>query len=453
MKNKNTDMTTMDKKNRADDHHEVLERAHSSSRRLGTITILLLFGLFGIWSVYANIAMTVTARGKVITTSYNKIVTHPKGGIIRKFYVLEGDTVKEDQKLLELDDAEYRAQLDSSISNYDTNTLNICRLDILALFSDSFDCTSCEKMLFDKSNFSQLEKETRTLFTSDIDSIKSKISLLERKNDIYISQNNGLKQQIESNKRLLASYQKELKKWKKLLKEEAVDELKSIDTERRIEQTKQQISSLLSNIDENLATVEANKQQIILERNTFKNNVLRERNKLKLDNGQIKGKIISLKNALENSTIKAPSSGLVTDMKLHADGEVVSPHKPIMTIVPDSKELMIEAFVLLTDVEKVFVGQKVEVSFASFVSPAAIPIYGEITYLSADAIIPEGAKESFYKILVKITPDGFKAIKINEFTILPGMPVSLFIQTGESTLMKYLMNPIIQLSKGIFNAN
>ncbi len=446
-------MTTIDTDTNIGEHHEILEKTHHSSRKLGTITILLLFGLFGIWSVFANIATTVTAQGKVITTSYNKIVTHPKGGIIKKFHVIEGDSVEKNQKLLELDSTDYKTQLDSSISNYDTNILNICRLDALASLSDSLDCSSHKSSVFDKDSFKQLDTETTMLFNSDIGSIRSKISLLERKNEVYLSQNNGLKQQIESNKRLLASYQKEWKKWKKLLKQEAVDELKVIDTERRVEQAKQQINSLQSGIDENLATIEANKQQIVLEQESFKNNALAERNKLKLENKQIKGKMIALENGLKNSTIKAPSAGLVTDMKLHTDGEVVSPHKPIMTIVPDSKSLMIEAFVLLTDVEKVYVGEKVEVAFASFVSPAAIPIQGEITYLSADAIVPEGLKEPFYKILVKITPDGFKAIETNEFTILPGMPVSLFIQTGESTLMRYLMQPIIQLSKGIFNAN
>ncbi|MEA3492509.1 MAG: HlyD family type I secretion periplasmic adaptor subunit [Campylobacterota bacterium] len=453
MKNKEIEIATIDSNDHDNEHHETLEKTHHSSRRLGTITILLLFGLFGLWSIYANIATTVTAQGKVITTSYNKIVTHPKGGIIIKFYVVEGDRVEKDQKLLELDGTDYKTQLDSSISNYDTNLLNICRLDALAELSDSLDCSSFESRLFDKDSFEQLNRETNTLFRSDISNIRSKISLLNKKNEIYASQNRGLQQQIKSNKKLLKSYQNELKKWEKLLKEEAIDELKAIETERRIEQVKQQINSLESNIDENLATVEANKQQIILEAESFKNKALTERNKLKLNNEQIKGKIIALENGLKNSTIKAPSDGLVTDMKLHADGEVVSPHKPIMTIVPDSKELMLEAFVLLTDIEKVYVGEKVDISFASFVDPSAVPIEGEITYLSADAIIPEGSKESFYKILVKITPDGLKALEENKFTILPGMPVSLFIQTGETTLMRYLMQPIIQLSKGIFNAN
>ena len=72
-----------------EEHHEALEKVHHSSHRLGLITILLIFGLFGIWSVFAKISTTITAQGKVITQSYNKTVMHPRGGIVKKIYIKE----------------------------------------------------------------------------------------------------------------------------------------------------------------------------------------------------------------------------------------------------------------------------------------------------------------------------------------------------------------------------
>jgi len=446
-------MDNIDNKRDTIEHHEALEKTHHSSKRLGFITILLLFGLFGIWSIFANIATTVTANGKVITTTYNKIVTHPTGGLIKKIYVKEGDIVKKNQKLLELDSVKYSADLQSNISQYDTNLYKMCRLEATSKLEDELDCSSYKKDIKDRNISSRLESESREMFLSDLSNFKSKISLLEIKNRIYISQNDGLKREIESNKRLLTSYEKELKKWKKLLKQDAVDELKSIETQRRIEQVKQQIGTIESKIEENLATIKANEAQIIFEKNQYKNKAIMSLNDLRLDNKQIESRIEILQNNLANSTIKSPSDGKVADMKLHAAGEAIPPYKPILTIVPDSKDIKIEALVLLTDIEKVFVGESVEISFASFVDPGALPIAGEITYVSADAFVPDGARESFYKVLIKITPAGFEAIKKNEFNILPGMPATAFIKTGETTLMRYLIQPFILLSKGIFNAN
>lgn len=434
-------------------HHDALEKTHRSSHRMGTTTILLLFGLFGLWSIFANIATTITANGKIITNTYNKTVMHPKGGIVRKLYVQEGNPVEKDQKLLELDSTEYQANLDSSISLYDSNLFNICRLEALALFSDTLDCSPSSKEAIDKNNIEQHTLEMQTMFDSDRHSLQAKITLLKQKNEILLTQDRGLKLHIASNKKLLNSYQNELKKWKKLLKQQVVDELKAIDIERKILQVEREISSLHSNIEENLKTIESNKQQIILEREEFRNRTLAELSKRKLDNSQLRETIVSLRSTVEKSTIRSPSIGQVTDMKIRSDGEVVSPNKPIMEIVPNTKELMIEAYVLPADIEKVAIGQKVEVHFASFVDPSALPVEGEITYISADSIIPEEARDQLYRILVKITSKGLETIKINEFHLLPGMPVSAFIKTGESTLMKYLMQPFIQLSKGIFNAN
>jgi len=446
-------MKSINIKTVTDEHHEALEKTHHSSRKLGYITILLLFGLFGVWSIFANIATTVTASGKVTTTTYNKIVTHPQGGLIKKMYVKEGDIVKKDQKLLELDSVQYKAELTSNIDQHDINLFRMCRYEAVSSLADHMDCSSYKEKIIDKSKLDRLQSEAKRMFLSDISNFNSKIALLESKNRIYISQNDGLRREIESNKRLLISYEKELKKWKKLLKQDAVDELKSIETQRRIEQTKQQIGSIESRIEENLATIKANEEQIRFEKESYKNKALSSLNDLRLNNIEIDSRITTLRNKFENSTIRSPSDGLVTDMKLHTDGEAIPPYKPIMTIVPDNKELRLEALVLLTDIEKVFKGQKVEISFASFVDPAALPIQGEITYVAADAFVPDGARESFYKIFIKITPAGFEAIKKNEFNILPGMPATAFIKTGETTLMRYLIQPFILLSKGIFNAN
>jgi len=446
-------MNTTNTKTDAQEHHEALEKTHLSSRKMGLITILLIFGLFGLWSVFANIATTITAQGKVITQTYNKIVTHPKGGIVKGVFVKDGDVVKKGDKLLEIDSTDYQSRLDSTISTYDANLLSICRLEAEASFAKELNCDLLKDKLQNPEQFKQLKRDADLLFNSDIKSLQSKITLLQSKNKILSEQNDGLKKQIESNKKLLASYELELKKWKKLLKQNAVDEQKSIETERKIVQIHQQIDSLESNIKENIANIEANERQIELEKNTFKNKALTELNKLKLDNKQTAAQIISYKNGVETSMIKSPGEGRVTDMKIHVAGEVTAPQKPIMSIVPKKQKLKIEAYVLPTDIEKIYVGQKTEISFPSFVDPSAVPIIGEITYISADSIIPEGAKEPFYRILVKFTPEGLEAIKKNGFTILPGMPAAVFVKTGEMTLLEYIMQPLILLSKGIFHAN
>jgi len=446
-------MNEIEKNSEVQTHHDTLEKTHHSSRKVGMITIFLIFGLFGIWSIFANIATTITANGKVITASYNKIVTHPKGGIVKKIYVHDGDVVKKGDKLLEIDSTQYQSSLNGSVSKHDANVFTIYRMEAEAAFAKELDCSILKETLLDPEQYLPLASDTVSLFLAEMDNLESDIALLKSKNTILFEQNTGLKNEIVSNKRLLESYTKELTKWKKLLKQNAVDEQKSIEIERKIEQIHQEINSLKSRIKENLATAEANKRQIVTQKNSFKNDALRELNRLKLENKMTRSEISFYQNSVNDLTLKSPGEGRVTDMKIHAAGEVAIPQKPIMSIVPKKKKLKIEAYVLPTDIEKIYIEQKTEISFSSFVDPSAIPILGEITYISADSIIPEGMDESMYRILVKFTPEGLQAIETNGFTILPGMPATIFVKTGEMTLMEYIMQPLIQLSKGLFHAN
>jgi len=434
-------------------HHDALEKTHRSSRTMGIITILLIFGLFGLWSIFADIATTITANGKVITETYNKIVTHPRGGIVKHLFVQEGDLVKRGDRLIEIDSTDFQSNLNAAISKYDANLFTICRLEAESSFSKELKCHRLKEEMLNSKQYQELLSDTILLFEAEMQSLLSKVSLLKSKNQILLEENHGLEKQIVSNQKLLSSYEKELEKWKKLLKKNAVDEQKSIEIERKIEQIHQQINSIQSKIKENLATVNANNMQIDLEKNTFKNSALSNLGKLKLENRLTDTQIAAYRNKVENSIIKSPGEGRVTEMKIHASGEVTSPQKPIMSIVPKKQNMKIEAYVLPTDIEKIYVGQKTEISFPSFVDPSAIPIAGEITYISADTIIPDGMRAPFYRILVKFTPQGLDAIEKNGFTILPGMPSAVFVKTGEMTLLQYIMQPLIQLSKGIFHAN
>jgi protease secretion system membrane fusion protein len=46
----------------------------------------------------------------------------------------------------------------------------------------------------------------------------------------------------------------------------------------------------------------------------------------------------------------------------------------------------------------------------------------------------------YYKMKAVVTPEGMKLIE--HLQVRPGMPVELFIKTGERTMMNYLLKPI-----------
>ena len=75
---------------------------------------------------------------------------------------------------------------------------------------------------------------------------------------------------------------------------------------------------------------------------------------------------------------------------------------------------------------------------------------GEVTYISADSLQDNNGHQ-FYEIKVKLTENGIKELEHNKFFLLPGMPAEVMVQTGDRTVLSYILNPFINMFKRAFN--
>lgn len=437
--------------NQSEEHTPISSGKHPYT--LGWITLFVIFGILGLWAVLAQIETAVQASGKVITKGYKKAIQHPRGGVVTKLHFKEGQHVEKGQPILELDRVEIQSQLNTAIAQYDDFLLQKARLEAESNLSNKADFDAILSKILDHKRASKLLEKEKALFESSRRRLQDQIRLLLDKNKILAIQNRGLEEEISSNKRQLASYEKELKKWQSLYDRNMTDELKVLDRKRQVEQIRAQIIRNQSKIRENEATINANKNQIELAKSDFMNKAQQKLKEVTLKLETLNEKIKALRNANKRQTISAPDSGVITDMSIHSAGEVVIPNKPIAFVVPKKDKLVLEMMIKPTDIDKVHVGQKAEIRFPSYVDPAALPVEGNVTYVSADTIQPPGSKVSFYKALIEITPPGMKAIKINQFQIVPGMPVSAYIKAGKRSFLSYILLPLEQLIRGAFHAN
>ncbi|MCB2114852.1 MAG: HlyD family type I secretion periplasmic adaptor subunit, partial [Rhodobacteraceae bacterium] len=80
--------------------------------------------------------------------------------------------------------------------------------------------------------------------------------------------------------------------------------------------------------------------------------------------------------------------------------------------------------------------------FAAFDSRTTPELTGQVARLSADALTDETAKASYYRAEVVLEPGEID--KLGGRAILPGMPVEVFIRTGERTPLAYLVKPLAE---------
>lgn len=157
-----------------------------------------------------------------------------------------------------------------------------------------------------------------------------------------------------------------------------------------------------------------------------------------------KGKLEPLELELERTLIKSPVDGHVVNLQFFTNGGVVQAGQKLMEIAPEHQPLIVEAELPIHLIDKVHEGQDVEMMFTAFNQNRTPHIPGKLTVVGDDKIANDKALDRtmlyFYRIQVQVTPEGEK--KLGEHKIRAGMPVEVFIKTGERSLMSYMLKPI-----------
>ncbi|HZX27427.1 MAG TPA: HlyD family type I secretion periplasmic adaptor subunit, partial [Telluria sp.] len=146
---------------------------------------------------------------------------------------------------------------------------------------------------------------------------------------------------------------------------------------------------------------------------------------------------------LQRTEIVAPVDGTVVNLNVFTRGGVVTPGFRLMDIVPATDPFIVEGQLPVNLVDKVHPGLKVDLIFSAFNSNKTPHIPGEVIMVSADSVVNERTGAAFYKVHARVSREGLKMIAEHKMDIQPGMPVEMFVKTGERTMMNYLLKPLI----------
>jgi membrane fusion protein, type I secretion system len=149
---------------------------------------------------------------------------------------------------------------------------------------------------------------------------------------------------------------------------------------------------------------------------------------------------ITAEDQLKRIDIRAPQGGIVFQSTVNTVGGVIKAGDTIMLIVPETDHLEVETTVKPDDIDQVQVGQPAVLRFSSFNSRTTPEIKGTVTRVSADTNTDQRTGISFYTVRISLPPK--EVARLGKVRLLPGMPVEAFLQTGERTVMSYLMKPL-----------
>ena len=127
-------------------------------------------------------------------------------------------------------------------------------------------------------------------------------------------------------------------------------------------------------------------------------------------------------------------------LAMHTVGGVVTPGEPIMLIVPEQDELTVEARIPPQEIDQLRVGQHATLRFSTFNQRTTPEINGWVSRISADVTQDQKSGATYY--IARLTMPAAEVARLGEVKLIPGMPVEVFIQTDQRTVMSYLVKPL-----------
>jgi protease secretion system membrane fusion protein len=423
-------------------HTDVIELQTDSSvfSRMGWIIVLLGIGSFFIWAFFAPLDKGVPLSGSVAVASSKKTIQHQNGGTVDEILVKEDDTVKAGQVLVRMNSVVSKANFEIARAQFLSTRASEARL---IAERDGTGVIRFPKELEDAKKEPRIAESIllqQQLFAARQASTKSDLAAVEENIAGLRATAKGLQESMLNKKQQLGFLKEQLDGMRDLAKEGFVARNRMLDQERAYAQSTGSISEDLGSI----ARVQSQILEQTLRRNQrqleYQKEIRTQLSDIQRDVQSMSSRLDSAQYDLNNVLVKAPVDGIVVGLNLFTIGGVVPPGFKMMDIVPAGDALVIDGQVPVQMIDKVYKDLPIVMSFAAFNQNTTPHVPGIVTQVSADRFVDERTGQAYYKLRAKVTPEGMK--KLTNLQVRPGMPVELFVKTGERNFMSYLFKPV-----------
>lgn len=416
-------------------------RDASNTRRIGIAIVLLAFGAFGGWAAYAELDAAAVAPGVVEVASHEQVVEHEHGGTVERIHVRDGDRVAKGDVLVEIDDTDVRAELESVRVQHAAARAERLRLEAERDGREELDLATAGLQNSDDPHFARALAAQRALFQTRDKSFRAEIDLLEQRAAALRAQIRGVRAVVEARRDSRSQYEEELAELEELVDERLTGRERQRELQRLIVENRGEIAELESEIDRLEVEITETDLQTAQRRSERAVEIANRLNEVEQRFQELDQRRNALESRLDRMTVRAPADGLVHQLNIHTEGAVIDAGRRIATIVPTKEDLIVEARVRPVDIDSLEEGQHADVRMTAYSFRTTPVLVGSVEYISPGRIQDEDTGEEYYKARIRID-DGERERALGDDPFLPGMPAEVMIRTGERTFLSYLLKPL-----------
>lgn len=399
------------------------------------------FGGFVGWACLAPMDAAAIAGGTVIVDSQRKTLSHLEGGILQELLVREGDRVAQGQVLLRLDITRSQAAVAQLESQYWAAAARTVRLRLeqngAAAFAPSPELV--EAAARDPVATAAVAAESR-LFDARKETYEGTRAVQKRRIGQLREQISALEAQRKATADRLSYTAEELKAVRALLEKGYERKPRALELQRLTAELRGELGELeakRAEVGEAIAAAELEVLNLESERRTEINNDLQQSQTSAADLAE---RLRGARDVLARHEVTAPQAGRVVQLRFVTPGSVVPAGSPILDLVPDQDELVVEAKVAPTDIDTVRPGHPANVRLTAFKQRQVPPVRGSVVTVSPDLLRDERTGAAYFVARVRL--DGEEVRALNGVELYPGMPAEVMIAGTRRTAMDYFLSPI-----------
>lgn len=398
------------------------------------VSALMIVG-FAIWASFSTLDIVSMAEGEVIPSSQVKMVQHLEGGIVREIKVTEGQEVKTNQPLVVLeptvssaDVAELRVRLrslETDIAQFEALSAG----DLQPSFSDAL-----------TQDFPKLVEQAIRRFETRRD--RQQDEILKQGQAIVQSQQGitEITKRIAGGRESLSLVSQQVEMSAELLRKNLANRFRHLDLLKEARQLENAINADTAALARAKTTLSQAEAELSAIQSAFADDTQRSLEEARLKSRELTQRIKKFEDSLARTVVRSPVDGIVKTLSVATVGGVIKSGDTVAEIVPVGDKLIIEAKLPTQDIGYVAVGQTATVRLTSSDAIRFGNLSGSVVEVSPDTLVtPEGMP--FYRVRVELVSNVFQNGALR-YELFPGMQVVTSIQTGERTVLAYILDPL-----------
>jgi adhesin transport system membrane fusion protein len=411
-------------------------------RRRTSRIVMGLLATFLVWACFARLDEVAVASGTVVPQGRIKTIQHLEGGIIENLLVREGDLVREGTELVQID-------LGANASNADELRV---RLDGYLVTKMRLDAEVAGTPLTYPADMTARHPD---LVAGEMDTYNARRNELANELEVIGRQVAQSEHEVGDVRARLAAAEKNvdladqrLRMSEDLLKDKLQAPMDHVEVQREAETARGEMNSLREELPKAQAALDETRGKLDEAKLKYSREAHEQLNEVEINIARTNELLVSASGQERRTTIRSPITGVVKNLRFTTIGGVVRPGDAIMDIVPSEDALVIEAKLNPMDRGFVRVGQKAMVKIDTYDYARYGGLKGHVISVAPDSTVPENG-QPYFKVVVQ-TAKPYLGEESEHLVITPGMGATVDIHTGQKSVMRYLIKPVLKLKDEAF---